>query len=388
MSRNPGGKLTRHSIVAVHDVNGDALESWTDPESRVNWLQDFLPQHIRIARVISYGYDCPASALFAHDAADTIQHMAECLVQELHANRQFAGALRRPIIFVCHGLGGVLVKKSLSYSSTRTATKVAHLQDEFVSTFGILFFGTPHGTTSRANWVELSAASSRTSRRSFLPALDRRRSNKDPQVCSSVHVEFSPLLEQFHMFFFWEDLPMVLGNRRDVVVDAKSAAPKLDDTESARIHANHMNMVRFNSKNSSDFRTVIAALATYCEEAPDVISHRWRRAETAHKQLRAGEAWELGGSGPDVHGEEPFRDQDILPQRHFTIPKEASPNFIGRQDILLSLRDAFFPNNAPVILSGRKSYVVFGMGGSGKTELCSRFAEDNRQRQAHGTEFC
>jgi hypothetical protein len=62
------------------------------------------------------------------------------------------------IIFICHGLGGILVKKVLAYSSTRTSKNVEYLHSIFTSTFAILFFGTPHNATHEGNWLVLPNA--------------------------------------------------------------------------------------------------------------------------------------------------------------------------------------------------------------------------------------
>jgi hypothetical protein len=59
--------------VAVHDVHQDSLEAWTHPTLGTNWLRDFVHQDVRVGRVLSYGYDTSASALFADDAPETIQ---------------------------------------------------------------------------------------------------------------------------------------------------------------------------------------------------------------------------------------------------------------------------------------------------------------------------
>ncbi|KAK0643989.1 hypothetical protein B0T16DRAFT_392425 [Cercophora newfieldiana] len=374
-------------IVAVHDVHEDSLEAWTDPKSGANWLRDFLPEDIGVARILTYGYDASASALFASDASETIQGMAESFVQELRANRKLAGTLRRPLIFVCHGLGGVLVKKSLVYSSTRTAPKVDHLWDQFISTFAIVFFGTPHGDVAKSNWLELEATARKYPRVAMntSSAGNTRSTTSDKgviQIPRLVHHEFSPLVRHFNLFFFWEQLPTPLGTHVDFLVEHRSAVPMLDNTEVAGIHANHIDMTKFRSRSSSDYRTVLAALDTYCEKAPDVISRRWKLAERRLQDLRRGEAEEIGGFGFDIRSEEPFQSPGIRPrgQLHFHLPDDATPNFVGRQDALSTIHNAFFPDDRPSTTPGRKSFIVFGMGGSGKTELCCKFATEYKDQ--------
>lgn len=361
----------------------DPIEAWADPESGTNWLRDLLPKHVRVGRVVSYGYDATVRAFGADDAPENIQRMAESLVQELRANRQFAGTLRRPIIFICHGLGGVLLKRSLIYSSTRTAPKVVHLWDQFVSTFAILFFGTPHGRSASANWLALEQSSRplRSGARSILYGRGGPAVGESLQLPQSVSNDFMPLVKQFHMFFFWEALPTPFkGGRAGFVVDPESAVPKLDNTESAAIHATHSGMVKFGSKDASDYRTVLAAIVNYCEKAPDIISHRWGQTESALRQLRASEAWELGGYGFDVHLEQPFRHQGIPVNDHFYPPQEMTATFVGRRDELQNLHAALFSKGKGNVGEDKNIYVVFGMGGSGKTQFCSKFAHIYKER--------
>ena len=359
-------------------------DDWADPATKVNWLRDFLPKDVTVGRVLAYSYETSVASLFAYDAPTRAQRMAETFVQELRADRMFAGTLKRPIVFICHGFGGVLVKKSLIYSSTRTAPRIVHLRDQFVSTFAILFFGTPHGISDMSSWMALeNQLSAKPASGIRAAGAILRPSDNTVQVSQTVDAEFGPHLKQFHLFFFWERLPTHFGSRTDFIVSPDSAVPKVDNTETAGISAKHAEMVRFGSRSSTDYRTVIAALDTYCEKAPRIISHRWRQADTAFKQMRAGEVWELGGPGFDVHLEEPYSPefaQKAPVQNHFYLPRATTTCFVGREDKLDIISEAFFPVEMSHERPARKSFVVFGIGGSGKTELCSKYAEDFANR--------
>lgn len=342
---------------------------------------------MKVGRIVTYGYEASVDSFFAADAHERVQRMAETFVQELRADRQFAGTHRRPLVFICHGLGGVLVKKSLIYSSTRTGPKVAHLLDQFVSTFAILFFGTPHGSSDKSAWLALRKRPSGVKRNALLNEFRGAQAPEaNVQVSRSVDSDFAPLAKQFHLFFFWEQFPTSLGSRTDYVVSAKSAAPIIDNTEAAGIHADHSNMIKFSSSASSDYRTVLAALSTYCEKAPRAVSHRWRLADTALRNMRMGELWELGGSDIDIHLDEQSQEEKSQKMEkpftwYFDPPTGNASKFIGRQKLLKKLEQTFFPNGKA---SGSglniKPLIVIGMGGSGKTALCSKYADEFKDR--------
>ena len=56
----------------------------------------------------------------------------------------------RPVLFIVHSLGGIIVKEMLRRSSGCRRGQ-AHLQSIFDSTIGIIFFGTPHGGADPRN---------------------------------------------------------------------------------------------------------------------------------------------------------------------------------------------------------------------------------------------
>jgi hypothetical protein len=73
------------SIVAVHGLNGDAIDAWRHPKSKKFWLKDFLPQQIPDARIMTFDYN--ADAAFAQSTAEVIDH-AKSLLSSLVDKRE------------------------------------------------------------------------------------------------------------------------------------------------------------------------------------------------------------------------------------------------------------------------------------------------------------
>ena len=55
--------------------------------------------------------------------------------------------------------------------------------------------------------------------------------------------------------------------------------------------------------------------------------------------------------------------------------------FTGRNDFL-DVLDGFFVDQGPG-QHLRREYLLYGMGGAGKTQIALKFAENHRQRQVH-----
>lgn len=108
--------LTVTSIIAVHGLGGDWEHTWTDDTSGKMWLRDFLPEQLSSARVWSFGYD---SAYALSTSETDIDDAARSLIDRLDGERQDKSAKRRPIIFIAHSLGEIVVKRvSLKFTET------------------------------------------------------------------------------------------------------------------------------------------------------------------------------------------------------------------------------------------------------------------------------
>ncbi|MCJ1384414.1 hypothetical protein MMC17_007530 [Xylographa soralifera] len=367
-----GRQETFVDIVAVHGLEEDRTEAWTCPETRTLWLRDLLPLNNLPARVLTFGYNAGVSSFFGSDSSNSIQKHAHTLIAELEAFRALDNTAERPIIFVCHGLGGLLVKKALAYSASRTSKKVDHLYSVFISTYAILFLGTPHNGIEKASWGLAGGHVSGNLERSI---------EKNSETLQNITDQFSPLMKQFHIYFFWETAPTVIGVHKSFIVSEDSAAPILDDTERSGINATHSQMCRFGSVASPGFSIVLAALLRYTKESHATIRHRWMEARKFLATQRTNEASELVGF--DVRNDNKlFTYQnnriDKIQNKYFRIPHNVSNIYTGRDDFTQGLREKMLVSTPSLGVRRQRRFVLYGLGGSGKTQFCLKFVQENR----------
>lgn len=151
-------------IVLVHGLNGHPKETWTSKDGTF-WPLDLLPESLREqpSNILVYGYNADVYATpGSHSASsDFILHHAQTLVATLTAHRIGTASAKRPIIWVAHSLGGILVKRALLYSSNLRAPHDGALRSIYVSTYGIIFLGTPHTGSDLATWGRVLEAMAR-----------------------------------------------------------------------------------------------------------------------------------------------------------------------------------------------------------------------------------
>lgn len=360
--------------------------AWTDPQSNILWLRDLLPQDVSIARILTFGYSAHETSFYGHGSADRIQQHAQTLVADLQADRELERCSTCPIIFLCHGLGGILVKKALAYSSTRTSKNVQHLYSIFASTYAILFFGTPHHGTDTVSWMSASKSKSFSSKfRSSEESPLLSAMGKDCETLQGISEQFSHLMKKFRIFFLWEEIQTDVGGRKSYIVDESSAAPILDQTERAGIHADHAYMIRFTERKTSSYRTVVEAIKRYCREAPSCIAQRWGHANDALSRALSNEASEIAGVAFDVHDDSrPYHYERKVSEKprnkFFGLPQAVSSIFTGGKDEAQIVEQAFWFATPKSPQLQQRRFIIYGIGGSGKTQFCSKFAQDHRER--------
>jgi hypothetical protein len=111
----------------------------------VYWPRDLVPITVPNARVLTYGYDTHVRHRLGPPMSDsTVYDIAWDFLVSLEAARCCEPS--RPLLFIAHSLGGIVVKEVLRRSRGCEIYQ-SHLRSIYKSTSGIIFFGTPHGGT-------------------------------------------------------------------------------------------------------------------------------------------------------------------------------------------------------------------------------------------------
>lgn len=137
-------------IVAIHGLNGHYLKTWTDAKTGVNWLKDHIPKFIPSARVMSFWYN--SQLQFSKSTADILT-FSQQLLESLIAERESHEETYRPIIFICHSLGGLVFKQAVIRARENERYRMALSY----RIHGVMFFGTPHRGSRLATWASITA---------------------------------------------------------------------------------------------------------------------------------------------------------------------------------------------------------------------------------------
>ncbi|KAL9108070.1 MAG: hypothetical protein Q9187_008341, partial [Circinaria calcarea] len=280
-----------------------------------------------------------------------------------------ADGFERPIIFVCHDLGGLLTKRALAYSSKRQG-KVINQRSIYTSTCAILFMGTPH------NGIDRKALLLPRNDESPGPSQFVINLLKGSGPLQEITDQFAPLMKQFSIYNFWEQIETEAGDVKTYVVNEESAAPVWDDVERCGIMATHSGMVKFKNLKNNGYCVVLEALIRYIKFAPVIIRSRWVRDSESRVIEREKEVEAL--RQPQLL--HPFSDDanSVGCNELFIVPRWPSNHFTGRRMDASLVKEKLSPTKRPNMNNTHRIFVIYGLGGSGKTQFSLKYVQDNR----------
>ncbi|RYP13683.1 hypothetical protein DL765_006765 [Monosporascus sp. GIB2] len=231
-----------------------------DTVPAVYWPRDLVPATAPFARVLTYGYDTQIRHWVKSPVnRSTVYDIGWDFLVALESERRAEPS--RPVLFVVHSLGGIVVKEMLRRSRSCHMGQ-AHLRPVFESTIGIMFFGTPHagsdprGPLQRIAEKVIKAAGFSVNEHivnTLLPVSERLRELRD---------EFGPMAQQREWLIhsFQEQFGVELLGGHKVVEDTSSYLNLTAIETTEHIGRNHMEMCRFTGLDDVEYRKVAAAL--------------------------------------------------------------------------------------------------------------------------------
>lgn len=248
------------------DVDVDVSQNEPRKYTGFYWPFDCVPDDFPNVRVLTYGYDSHPSHFYVGKTNKmTITQHTQTLLQKLTNNR--VDCLTRPIIFVAHSLGGILVKDAIIQSGKyENQHPSKHLSQ---SCSAIFFFGTPHRGSSAAGYGKIlsSVVGALPGGPSVYKELLRSLQFEGEKL-SQVEADFNQLLnqnlpadEKIQLYSFQEGKPLTPVNLFDgkVVPDFSSFFNRRDIEQCSHVNENHMDMARFRSPSSSTYADFSAA---------------------------------------------------------------------------------------------------------------------------------
>ncbi|KAH7006417.1 hypothetical protein EDB82DRAFT_573172 [Fusarium venenatum] len=338
-------------IVVIHGLNGHREKTWT-AENGIHWLRDLLRFDIPEARILSWGYDANTHTSSSNTSYSFLYDHARTLVSDLNRRRKVTDSSERPIIFIAHSLGGIVVKSALIHSDAARKGALLDQRSIKLSTYGIVFMGTPHqgGNGVQLGRILINAASV------FVQADDRllKHLERDSEWLLQQLGQYGPISGEFVTKFAYEEYetPIALGKKILVVPRALAVVPGQADAEPIAVHANHKNMVKFKSREDVGYNTILENLQIMMKDAEAVIRARWeaeRRAENARVN--------------EKNFSLEFSLSEVNDVNHFVARNEELAQL---QKILTNSQD-------------RRIVAIHALGGMGKTQLAVAFAKQNHK---------
>uniref|UniRef100_A0A672RUT1 Protein SERAC1 n=1 Tax=Sinocyclocheilus grahami TaxID=75366 RepID=A0A672RUT1_SINGR len=241
-------------VLFVHGLLGAAFKTWRQKDLDVTeddkvegvredytecWPKSWLAADCPNLRILSVEYDTHLSDWKAKCPAENQRKSLAYRSQELLRKLKDAGVGDRPVVWVAHSMGGLLVKKMLL-----DASKDPDLSPLIKNTKGILFYSVPHHGTFMAEY-------SVNVRYLLFPSIEVKELCRDSPALRDLNENFLNIAkeQEFKVLSFAETLPTYIGPMLKIlVVPSQSADLGIGDL--IQVDVDHLNTCKPEKKDS------------------------------------------------------------------------------------------------------------------------------------------
>lgn len=260
-------------IIAVTGLAGHAFGSWRSRQTGQMWLRDWLPKAVPTARILTYGYD---TTLIGGQSNASVLEFATRLLEAIKTVRS-GSAAQRPLVFIGHSLGGLIIKQLL------VAAKAGGRDDRNIvnSCYGLMLFAVP--SRGLDNVVLKSLVKGQPNE-----ALVRDL-GPDSRFLGVLHESFRRdfLFQDSQIVCIHETRPTPTVEIHDGSLRRTGPKVMMVERSSAIHHANHereedilsidadyFDIVKFSSSNVDPYKMVEHRIQLMVTNAPEIIKRR------------------------------------------------------------------------------------------------------------------
>lgn len=342
-------------VILVHGLGGSSRRTWSWQRKTdffwPAWLQD--DKTLAPLRVFTFGYN---ASPFGQDAFVNILDFSKDLLNRMKGfcdpNIDAQNAIgQKPIIFVAHSMGGLVVKKAFVIGKTDN-----HFSDMLSSVLGVMFLSTPHNGSSHAGILNtVLAATLGKSTKTYISDI----ANSSTFI-EDLNEQFRVVCDDIQLISVYETLPTKIGGVvKKLIVGKDSGILGYPKEISTPLNADHHNVCKFSSPQDENYTLVVAMMKQLTQHLERQWSHRQSEGSMATLQKLEYVLGIIDDPREDIA---PIISQGIPGSGFWLHERQAFRDWATASD------------------SGIKIYWLSGLPGTGKTTLAGVTADHLQKR--------
>ncbi|KAK6605159.1 phosphorylase superfamily protein [Botrytis cinerea] len=320
---------------AILEGQKTSKQRWEDSTAEVMWPRDILVPLFQDARIATYSYK---SDWRDGTVKTSLRQCAEQFLNILSQHRQQSDEEKRPLVLIGHSLGCLVIQQALV---------IAIHQREFtnlrLSVAGIIFLGAPfQGSDAALFGTWLAKALRRDT--ALLELL-----KKDSPTLYDLSRDFWGSYSAWDLVCFYEMIDAEFGLIKTQVVSSQSAT--LPGKRMIFLNTDHSGLNKFSGEGDENFTLLLPEIQRMIRDGLSIVVDRHRVKDV----------------GAASYG-----------NVHWMVPRTINPLFTGRNELLHRIQEAIHYDSTSD-LNKQKRFVITGLGGQGKSEICLQIANQMRK---------
>ena len=243
-------------IIFVHGLGGTARKTWSWDRNVDYFWPAWLAEENGLSsyRVFTYGYNSNFKGIGTNlnitDFAKGLLFQMLVFANGVGENSVPFGG--RPILFVAHSMGGLVVKKAFVLG--KHDEQYAHIVSKI---YGIMFLGTPHRGAHYAKILNniLATTPFVAPAKAYIDDLDTQS-----RLLQDINEQFRTQCAELSLVSFFETLKTSFGITRSIIVEKESGVLGYPQETSSPLNADHHTICKFKSREDENYISVKSML--------------------------------------------------------------------------------------------------------------------------------